>query len=213
MGDLGEQKKSEEEAAQRECRPCLAPDLSKWFVTDFCWPHDDERAAMFQRNADFLRAHGVQLVDDSVDVMNIFPFLRNHAIRANDVALVVIHGMCSRVGTDNNEYRATQERLRVPAGDGPVSLAFGALAASLPQATVVVSATGPYKLSSIAKARVTQTMSRPVLCRTVAFPAHSEGIQYRPEANGPAPHLLSDAVPLALVAVGSCFTSEDGAKY
>ena len=168
---------------------------------------------MFQRNADFLRAHGVQLVDDSVDVMNIFPFLRSHAIRANDVALVVIHGMCSRVGTDNNEYRATQERLRVPAGEGPVSLAFGALAASLPQATVVVSATGSYKRQSIAKARVTQAMSRPVLCRTVAFPAHSEGIQYRPEANGPAPHLLSDAVPLALVAVGSCFTSEDGAKY
>ncbi len=51
-------------------------------------------------------------------------------------------------------------------------------------------------------------MTRPVLCRTIAFPA-SEGIQYRPEANGPTPHVLDDATPLALVAVGSCFTSDE----
>ena len=189
-------------------RQCRAPDFSKWFVTDFCWPHDEERAAQLGRNSDYLRQRGVQVVADSVDVMNIFPFLRNHEINANDVALVVIHGMCSRVGTDDNAYRATQALLRVPPGDGPITCAFGALAAALPQATVVVSATGSRKVQSVAQARVTQRMTRPVLCRTIAFPA-SEGIQYRPEANGPTPHMLDDATPLALVAVGSCFSSEE----
>ena len=151
----------------------------------------------------------MQVVADSVDVMNIFPFLRNREINANDVALVVIHGMCSRVGTDDNAYRATQALLRVPPGDGPITCAFGALAAALPQATVVVSATGSHKIEAVAKARIKQRMTRPVLCRTIAFPADSEGIQYRPEANGPMPHVLADAVPLALIAVGSCFSSEE----
>ena len=130
-------------------RPCRAPDFSKWFVTDFCWPHDDERAAQLRRNSEQLKENGVQFVADSVDVMNIFPFLRNHAINANDVALVVIHGMCSRVGTDNNEYRRTQEYLQVPPGDGPITRAFGALAAALPQAAVVVSATGSNKIQEL----------------------------------------------------------------
>ena len=86
-------------------RQCRAPAFSKWFVTDFCWPHDEERAAQLCRNSDYLRQRGVQVVADSVDVMNIFPFLRSYEINANDVALVVIHGMCSRVGTDDNcEY-------------------------------------------------------------------------------------------------------------
>ena len=114
-----------DETPTRECR---APDFSKWFVTDVCWPHDEERAAQLGRNSDYLRQRGVQVVADSVDVMNIFPFLRNHEINANDVALVVIHGMCSRVGTDDNAYRATQALLRVPPGDGPITCAFGALA-------------------------------------------------------------------------------------
>ena len=45
-------------------RQCRAPDFSKWFVTDFCWPHDEERAAQLGRNSDCLRQHGVQVVAD-----------------------------------------------------------------------------------------------------------------------------------------------------
>ena len=44
--------------------------------------------------------------------------------------------------------------------------------------------------------------------QNIAFPV-SEGIQYRPEANGPTQEVLDDATPLALVAVGSCFSSEE----
>ena len=140
-------------------------------MTDYLWPNDGERGSTTERNKAALRALGVNVVEDSVDAMNVGALLRNRNIDKGQVVLAVIHGMCGRVGANNNEYRQTQNELRVPAGDGPISCAFAALTAALPRATVMVSATGKCKETVIANARVKQTATRPVLCcRDVLFP-------------------------------------------
>ena len=205
--DEVKRERAEEAQAGSSChckrnREAAAINFAKWFVTDFMWPNDGERGLATERNKASLRAMGVAVSEDSVDAMNVGSFLRSQGVDADQVALAVLNGMCSRVGADNNEYRQTQGELRVPAGDGPLSCVFGALAAALPQATVVVSATGAGKENVVANVRVRQTMTRPVLCMNVAYPEPVKGVSYKPESNDSRYRLLPDPVPLALVAVG-----------
>jgi hypothetical protein len=179
-----------------------AVDLSRWFVTDFQWPNDGERGAATERNKAALTTLGVNVIEESVDAMNVGALLGNCGIDRDQVVLVVIQGMCSRVGADDNDYRKTQHDLLVPPGDGPISCAFAALTAALPRATVMVSATGTGKETVIAKARVRQTATRSVLCREVIYPAPIDEVCYVPQSNGKEYRNLQDPVPLALMAVG-----------
>ena len=183
-------------------------DFSKWYVTDFMWPNDGERGTTTVRNKTALTALGVNVVEESVDVMNVGALLRNREIDKGQVVLAVIQGMCSRVGADNNDYRKTQGDLRVPPGDGPISCAFAALTAALPRATVMVSATGDAKETVIANARVKQTATRPVLCREVLYPDPVEDVCYRPESNDVRYRTLQDPTPLGLMAMGPDMDSE-----
>ena len=178
--------------------------FGQWKVCDYSWPEDEERSVVFEQNRQLLNQRGVNVINASVDVMNVGPFLRSHGIGANEVVLAVIHGMCSRTGAGGREYRHTQRELGIQPGSGPITVAFAALTAALPQATVVVSATGRDKTRIVAEARVRSTATRPVLCREVKFPKVAPGgIEYRPEANGDdGRHFIHDPVPVALVAVG-----------
>ena len=186
---------------RRRCQQA-AVDFSRWFVTDFQWPNDGERGAATERNKAALTTLGVNVVEESVDAMNVGALLGNCGIDRDQVVLAVIQGMCSRVGADNNDYRNTQRDLLVPPGDGPISCAFAALAAALPRATVMVSATGAGKEAVIAKARVKQTATKSVLCREVNYPAPIDDVCYTPQSNGKDYRNLQDPVPLALMAVG-----------
>jgi len=177
-------------------------DFAKWHITDFQWPDDGERGEVTEQNHAALRNLGAEVSEDSVDVMNIGSFLQLHEIHPDSVALAIINGMCSRVGSNNNEYRKTQGDLRVPPGSGPIACAFAALCASLPQATVIVTATGSGKKAIIAEARVRHTMTRTVVCREIIYPDPVKGVRYRPECNGEAHQPLTDPIPLGLVAVG-----------
>jgi len=177
-------------------------DFAKWHVTDFQWPDDGERGKVTEQNKAALRNLGAEVSEDSVDVMDIGTFLTLHKIDPDSVAFAIINGMCSRAGSNNNEYRETQGQLRVPAGSGPVACAFAALCASLPQATVIVTATGSGKNTIIAEARVRQTMTRKVVCWEIICPEPVKGVRYRPECSGVKHQQLPDPIPLGLVAVG-----------
>ena len=189
-----------------------AVDFAKWHATDFEWPTDGERGAATAQNQKALKALGVAVSHESVDAMNVGAFLCLNGINADDVVLAVLNGMCSRVGADNNEYRQTQRELQVPPGDGPLSCAFAALTAALPQATVVVSATGKDKEKHIRNVKVRRAMTRPVLCREVHYPDPIEvegvSVRYKPESNDHRYRFLPDPFPLGLVAIGPAIGAE-----
>eukprot|EP00959_Pyramimonas_sp_CCMP1952_P234732 4904530-Pyramimonas_sp.AAC.1 len=46
-------------------------DFAKWFVTDYMWPSDGERRTTTERNKATLTALGANVVEGSVDVMNV----------------------------------------------------------------------------------------------------------------------------------------------
>ena len=86
-------------------------DFTKWYVTDFTWPDDDENFTASETNKQRLMQRGVNVINESVDVMNILTLLASQGIDANDVVLAVIHGMCSRTGVGRTDYSATQSAL------------------------------------------------------------------------------------------------------
>ncbi len=196
-----------------------AVDFSTWFATDYEWPKDGERGIETHKNQAKLRALGVVVSEERVDAMNVGAFLRSNGIDADEVVLAVLNGMCSRVGANNNECRKTSGELGVPFWAGPIELAFAGLTAALPQATVVVTATGCGKQYSIAKLRIRQSMTRPVLCREVQYPAPVQGVCYKPESNGLKYRMVQDPIPLGIIAVGpaigvaaDCFGNEKGSR-
>ena len=158
-------------------------DFTKWNVTDFAWPDDDEYFTVSETNKQIIMQRGVNVINESVDVMNILTFLASKGIDASDVVLAVIHGMCCRTGVGRTDYSATQSALGIPPRNGPITLAFAALTAALPQATVMVSATSSRKQDCVQSARIICSNTRPVICRTVKHPDAINGIKYTPEAN------------------------------
>jgi len=105
----------------------------------------------------------VVVTEKSVHVMNVAAVLRSEGIDANGVVLAVLTGMCSRVGADSDEYRETQGGLSVPAGKGSIACAFAAVTAALPQATVLMSATGFGKEQAVRNVSVWRTVTWPML--------------------------------------------------
>ena len=203
----------ERDFCAKRTRTASAVDFTKWYATDFEWPRDGERGAATAQNQEALRALGVVVVEESVDAMNVGAFLRSQGIDADDVVLAVLNGMCSRVGADNNEYRQTQAELGVPAGCGPQSCVFAALTAALPQATVLVSATGTGKQQTVSGMRVRQTMTRPVVCREVHYPEPIKGVGYKPESNDSRYRMLPDPIPVGLVAIGPAIGHGDPGEF
>ena len=74
---------------RRRCQQA-AVDFSRWFVTDFQWPNDGERGAATERNKAALTTLGVNVVEESVDAMNVGALLGNCGIDRDQVVLAVI---------------------------------------------------------------------------------------------------------------------------
>ena len=208
-GAVRDKKRSRPEEPPGYCKSRLQePDLTKWYVSDIKWPHCPEsRVNEMKKNQNELRDLGAEIVTESVDAMNVGAFLRARGLCADDVVLAVFHGICSRIGANDYEYCKTQENLHVQ-DTKVIACIFAALTAALPQATVIVTATGHQKQVDIRNTCFRQTMTRPVVCRKICHPPEINGTKYAPESNGIRHDRLKDSMPWGFVAVGPAIGAE-----